>query len=257
MNWGTVIPVVAVVLTAIAIVLLWYWWSSSRGEEQSGDAASATRTEQDESFDTSFLSRLIETTRSMIPDSVSSKLPSIAVSRPASARQTGELVEAVKLYRDLATGSLVVELTGRRYFALSEMTDDTVRRRFMGIAESVAQFASGEAPKPAAVIPMPVPAAPVMPKASAPVPAAAEAAASEAAPPLVLKSIAEEIEELLQYRLTITPEMGQRSLHIHESHDGSIQVEVDGSYYDGVGDVPDDSIRNFLQDIIREWEARQ
>src|SRR5258705_7639636 len=140
MNWGTVIPVVAVVLTAIAIVLLWYWWSSSRGEEPSGNIAPATRTEHDESFDTSFLSRLIETTRSMIPDSVSSKLPSIAVSRPASARQTGELVEAVKLFRDLATGSLVVELTGRRYFALSEMTDDTVRRRFIGIAESVAQF---------------------------------------------------------------------------------------------------------------------
>ena len=257
MNWGTVIPVLAVVLTAIAIVLLWYWWSSNRDEEPSGDAAPATRTGQDESFDSSFLTRLIETTRSMIPASVISKLPSIALSQPGSARQTGELVEAVKLYRDLATGSLVVELTGRRYFALSEMTDDTVRRRFMGIAESVAQFASGEAPTPAAVIPIPVPAAPVTPKASAPAPAATDAPAKEEASPLALKSIAEEIEELLQYRLTITPDFAHRSIHIRESHGGSIQVEVDGSYFDGIGDVPDDSIRNFLQDIIREWEARQ
>ena len=92
MNWGTVIPVVAVVLTAIAIVLLWYWWSSSRDQTPSGDEAPPARTEQEESFNTSFLTRLIETTRSMIPESVSSKLPSIAVSRPASARQTGELV---------------------------------------------------------------------------------------------------------------------------------------------------------------------
>jgi hypothetical protein len=253
MNWNTVIPVVAVILTAIVIVLLWYWWSTSRSNEPTDEPRPASSAEQEESFDTSFMTRLVESVRSVLPASVSSSLP--LAGRTTPARQTGELVEAIKLYRDLATGGLVVELSGRRYFALSEMTDDTLRRRFIGIAESVAQFASGEAPTPAApMMPIPVPAAPEPPRASAP---ATDESKKEPAQPEVLKSMSEEIEELLQYRLTITPELIHRSIHIRESHGGAIQVEVDGQYFDGVGDVPDEMIKNFLQDIIREWEARK
>jgi hypothetical protein len=69
------------------------------------------------------------------------------------------------------------------------------------------------------------------------------------------KSMADEIEQMLQYRLTLTPEYGHRSIHIRSSEDGSIFVEVDGQTFDGVGEVSDAGVRSFLQDIIRDWES--
>jgi hypothetical protein len=71
------------------------------------------------------------------------------------------------------------------------------------------------------------------------------------------KSMADEIEELLQYRLALDPEFSLRSIHIRSSEDGSIFVEVDGATFDGIGDVSDDGVRGFLQRIVQEWEARK
>jgi hypothetical protein len=69
------------------------------------------------------------------------------------------------------------------------------------------------------------------------------------------RSMADEIEELLQYRLTVNPDFSHRSVHIRSAEDGTIIVEVDGATFDGVGSVSDESVRSFLQDTIREWEA--
>ena len=69
--------------------------------------------------------------------------------------------------------------------------------------------------------------------------------------------MAEQIEELLQLRLTATPELAQRSIHIRPALDGGVRIEVDGKFYEGVGDVADQHIREFIQSTIREWEARQ
>ena len=66
----------------------------------------------------------------------------------------------------------------------------------------------------------------------------------------------EQIEELLQQRLSANPELTHRSIHIHSTAGGGIEVEVDGRFYDSVGDVSDVEVQSFLQDVIREWEAR-
>ncbi len=271
MNWGVVIPIVAFIFTVIVILLLWYWWTTSR-EEQSGEGqpgGSSQISERKPSEWTSAIGvgvstfrKVVEEVKSILPPSVSSALPSGGSRTTTPVRQTGELVEAVRLFRDLASGGLVVEIGGRRYFALSEMIDETVRRRFIGIAESVSQFATGEPPTPAAYVPPPV--------ITTPIPSSPSYATSGATgktessdtgkkeeKPVVVKTIAEEIEELLQYRLTLTPEFLHRSIHIRPSHGGSIQVEIDERFYDGVSDVPDEQVRAFLQDIIKEWEARK
>src|SRR5574341_1000957 len=86
--------------------------------------------------------------RARLPGLMSGATSAAAGRRVLPAHQTGELVEAIRLFRDLATGGLVVEIGSRRYSALSEMTDDTIRRRFLGIAESVAHFAACVAPTP-------------------------------------------------------------------------------------------------------------
>ena len=67
----------------------------------------------------------------------------------------------------------------------------------------------------------------------------------------------EQIEELLQFRLAATPELAQRSIHLRPAHDGGVRIEIDGSFFEGVGEVPDNQIREFIQSTIREWEARQ
>jgi len=71
------------------------------------------------------------------------------------------------------------------------------------------------------------------------------------------RSMADEIEELLQHRMTLTPDYALRSIHIRPAPDGGVRIEVDGQWYDGIGDVPDDAVRAFLQNVIQEWESRQ
>jgi len=262
MNWGIAIPILAVILTIIAVLLLWYWWSSSREP----GAAGPTATPPDQpapgwmrwiSFEMGLINKLRDWVKSTLAGLIPARI-SASGSRTVPARQTGELVEAIRLFRDLATGGLVVEIGGRRYFALSEITDDTIRRRFMGVAESVAQFAEGIASAPSAYLPPPVVTTPIV-AASTPVTAASPEITGKGKKEekIVIKSVAEEIEELLQYRLTISPDFLQRSIHIRESHGGAILVEVDGHFYDGVSEVADEPVKAFLQDIVREWEARK
>jgi hypothetical protein len=71
------------------------------------------------------------------------------------------------------------------------------------------------------------------------------------------RPMAEQIEELLQYRLMGSPDLRHRSILVRSSADGGVRIEVDGRFYDGVGDVEDAEVRAFIQSIIQEWEARQ
>ncbi len=70
-------------------------------------------------------------------------------------------------------------------------------------------------------------------------------------------SIAEQIEALLQERLVDHPDFSQRAIHVSPSLHGGVKIEVDGKSYEGVGDVEDEAVRNFLIDIVREWEQSQ
>jgi hypothetical protein len=38
---------------------------------------------------------------------------------------------------------------------------------------------------------------------------------------------------------------------------GGVQIQVDNSYFDAVGDVSDPEIRAFLSATIEEWQERQ
>lgn len=70
-------------------------------------------------------------------------------------------------------------------------------------------------------------------------------------------SIVDQIEETLQQRLREHPNFRYRTMHIRQAPDGGVRVEVDGTFFDGVGDVADEEAKAFIQSVIREWEARQ
>ena len=68
--------------------------------------------------------------------------------------------------------------------------------------------------------------------------------------------MADEIEELLQYRLSMSSTLRHRSIHVRPSFGGGVRIVVDDTSYEMVDDVPDQEVREFLQDTIREWNAR-
>ena len=237
-----IVPIVALILAAITIAVLWYWWSSGRETASEQDAAADHQPGSWQSMIALEL-RMVRSLSAFIKSRLSGLRGPALGSAAASAVPEGEMIEVLRLYRDLATGGLVVQIGGRRYTALNEMTDAQARRRFLGTAEAMSQFAeTGGSSSPAS---------------ASPPPTGIAAPAASPAPPPGPRPMADEIEEMLQYRLTLTPEMVHRSIHIRPAIDGGIEVEVDGRYFDSVGAVPDEEVRSFLQDIIREWEARK
>ncbi len=69
--------------------------------------------------------------------------------------------------------------------------------------------------------------------------------------------IAGQIEAYLQYRIALTPEHQNRSIHVRPAADGSVRIEVDGVFHETVGDIPDEAVREFVITVIQEWEERQ
>jgi hypothetical protein len=70
-------------------------------------------------------------------------------------------------------------------------------------------------------------------------------------------NIAEAIEEFLQYKLRSAPQFAGRSLHVRPAIGGGVKIEVDGLFYDSVGEVADAEVRAYLQAVIDEWQSRQ
>ncbi len=69
-------------------------------------------------------------------------------------------------------------------------------------------------------------------------------------------NIAGAIEAYLQYKLHNTPEYQGRSIHIYPAPDGGVSIEVDGRFYDAVGDIEADDVREYIATAIQEWQER-
>jgi hypothetical protein len=67
------------------------------------------------------------------------------------------------------------------------------------------------------------------------------------------KSIAEQVDEILQKRLAKSS-YSNRLIKLVDAPGGGVEVLVDAQKYEGVGDVPDPEVRNFIQDCVKEWE---
>jgi hypothetical protein len=67
------------------------------------------------------------------------------------------------------------------------------------------------------------------------------------------KSIVEQVDEILQRRLADSP-LSDRLIRLVDAPGGGVEVLVDAKKYEGVGDVPDPDVRNFIQECVKEWE---
>jgi hypothetical protein len=77
------------------------------------------------------------------------------------------------------------------------------------------------------------------------------------AEPIPEINIAASIEAFLQHKLSMTPQYAMRSIHVRPAAHGAVAIEVDGRFFDSVGEVDDTAVRHFLSTTIEEWQARQ
>jgi hypothetical protein len=195
---------------------------------------------------------------------------------PADAQSAPpDAVELLRVWRDLADGTLIVEIGGQPFRALDALRRAGLDRRFLNVLRDLNALppSAGAAPEsPAATTPAdPKPAdKPILPG-----PDSAEAvslspgamfrqmrrvAMGQTPAPVERKpeqTIAEQIEEILQARLADLPDYQSRSIHVRPALSGGVRIEVDGHYYDGVGDVEDAAVRDLLIEVVRAWEQSQ
>lgn len=264
------LPVLAIIVALVIIAALWAWWSAS-GPADPRAARSDERPPgvpaqlpDDDPFDLSMLGPPIDPPLSADPFDFSA-LPPVGDAAPVGAAEPPPTVELLRVLRDRTDGALIIEMEGRRYRALGEFTDFEKQRRFVGTINSLARLAGLD--QPGARQTWQTTSAP--PPAVSPPPTPAEASVTrlggafhrkrddegEGEPQIL--SVAAQIEERLQRRLLAAPEFAHRSLHIHSTPDGGVRVEVDGLFYNGVADVPDQEARAFIQDTIHLWEEEQ
>jgi hypothetical protein len=231
-------------------------------------------------------------------------MPSAPVSTPAPVapaaspvRKTGtywlgltdgrrvEAVDVLTVSRDLADGTLIVQVGSQAYGHVAEITDAESRRRLKAALKELAQQMTEpprETPSATSVaVPQPAPAAPksVMPppvtppRPSTPIPVGDDSwklpnynemaneplklrggAPKQAVPEI---NIASAIEAYLQHKVRHTPEFENRRLHISSAPHGGVRIEVDGRFYEAVSDIEDLATRSFIAEAIQEWQASQ
>ncbi len=67
--------------------------------------------------------------------------------------------------------------------------------------------------------------------------------------------IAGQIEQVLQRQLASRTDMLARGLHVSAAPDGSLRVEVDSQFYNGIDETPDPAVREVLRAAVKAWEA--
>ncbi len=180
-----------------------------------------------------------------------------------------DAVEIMRVWRDITDGSLIIQMGSKIFQTIPELADRTFAKRFISVVEELGRtaqagaIASGmSAPdfqKRTAVISQQGDwanrAKPTTPSLT-PRPDTIVSPQAVLAP-TGMGSIADQIEELLQFRLMQSHLYQHRSIHVRSNPDGSLRIEVDGRSYPEVDEVIDPDVRDFIRNTIREWEARQ
>ncbi|MBN1286995.1 MAG: hypothetical protein JXB47_16465 [Anaerolineae bacterium] len=203
----------------------------------------------------------------------------------SEAGAPADAVEVLRVWRDLADGSLIIDFGHRRYRDLRQLTDPDLRRRFAGVLRSLMQMAQVLAPPARQTAPTPPSASSYVPpdvsglKQSVQATKEKPGAPGEKSPHMLRQigrvmigqrptpgpapseqsapTIAEQIDDFLQYKLQHSPQFAGRSIHIRPNIAGGVTIVVDDKAYEGVGDVEDLEVRQLIQSAIQEWEARQ
>jgi hypothetical protein len=287
-------PLIAMIVIALALFIVWLYWVISRarlrrreaseeggeGEDEvempEGEAVMATEAEMPEGEP--------PPARAPAPSQVTEDL--VEVFRVMRDLADGALVVEIGGNRYSHLAEITDGQVGRRFIANVQALSDFAMLSTTQPLSSVPPPAPAQPSLPPAPAQPPTPPAPAQPSAPpapaqppapetpslterlraaisqsppppAPRPSAAPGAPIGETPPPPTGSLADQIEETLQFRLMTHPTLSKRSIHVRPAAGGGVRIEVDGRSFDGVSDVDDEEVRTFIQDTIREWEARQ
>jgi hypothetical protein len=171
----------------------------------------------------------------------------------------GDVVELLRVYRDLDDGGLIVAMGDQQIRSPDDLHSAGLARRFENVLREMEAFARpGRAATARAGQDREAPVdeiASLAPRSMLrQVTRVAMGQPVEGAPEQPERSIADQVEELLQDHLRQMPQFAGRSIHIRPALSGGVQIEVDGVFYEGVGDVDDEEIRALLVTVVRAWE---
>jgi hypothetical protein len=188
----------------------------------------------------------------------------------------GNAHEVLRLLRDNLTGRLMLEIAGKRYASLDEVSEGEMRQALMTTLHDLEAFAGGGAPggamgladvdrqaaAPAATATRQAPAAtpaeyrPLPPPSMNPFKQMAVLREINKNPPPPPKSITEQIDDVLQERMIGTP-LVHRGLHVKPGPRGDAIFEADGQSYASVDELPDVEVRDVIRAAIAEWESKR
>jgi hypothetical protein len=69
------------------------------------------------------------------------------------------------------------------------------------------------------------------------------------------KSIAEQIDAILQKQLATQPELTGRSINLEQNPNGGLRINVDGAYYDKPADIPDRQVQLAIKMAVKAWNS--
>ena len=203
------------------------------------------------------------------------------------------LIELARLWRDRTSGKVMVEMNGKIFSAPDKINSDQQAalakaldelQLWLGADDLVARAliapVSSPLPEPSPHIPPePPPATPAAAKIIS-VTAASQVIShppdSEVKPPSMqigdiftqvfspekpktsikpAKSIAAQVDEIIQEKLPGSP-YRNRIISVTDLPGRGLLVRVDDLSYEGIGDVADAEIRQFLRECVSEWEHR-
>jgi hypothetical protein len=184
--------------------------------------------------------------RRSVPPPVQESTPTSPVENKLSSEGDSEILRA---WRTLS-GKLWLEMDGARLNGKESLQPDQ-RRQLVSILIDLRAWLEN-APAPAAVAE--VQQSPAVPIVVAPV-KKGKNAAEPAKPVPVLKSIVEQIDDVLQATLLTSP-FKDRDIHLTEGPGGIVLVKDGLKKFEGIDAVPESEIKALIRQAVADWEKK-
>jgi hypothetical protein len=210
-------------------------------------------------------------------------LSSLASNIPTAIKKEPDLPELARFYV-APSGRLIIEVNGARFSNIKEITDPTIARSLKTLVDEMNRFfgvnlvSSDPAAPPVAmpttpdsVLPAPMPSSVNRPVKVVSVEEAKSLPLEkpsmdifkqyrnlrerEKQPEIKIRSVLEEIDEILQTKISGT-DFARRGLKVSTHSDGTALFVLDGMGYHGVDELPDDQARVLVQQAVQEWEKK-
>jgi hypothetical protein len=182
-----------------------------------------------------------------------------------------ERVELARLLSQAPPPHFLVEMDGRIYREPQDLDEDQLRRLIIAWQELSDWINPGhlkeqagadhsqqdQIPQGSSTLPEELQTNLTRPLAMDPVTALLDLAKPEhheAGPPH-LKSLAEQVDEILQEQLAGSDD-DQPLIRLLDSPTGGLLVQVGTDQYEGITTVPDEGIQNIIRNAVKEWENR-